>query len=92
VAERLVSVKRAIRWLRGQYRTEHGHYVVTAKRWWSPKERKSARIAARLISLQEEKVALMTRRAALNLALYGTLTTPPAGKGSSTHFRGGWRR
>jgi hypothetical protein len=39
--------------LRGRY--EGGGMVVTAKHWWSPKERKAARLAAKVIAYQVAK-------------------------------------
>jgi hypothetical protein len=40
--------------LRARY--EGGGYTVTAKHWWSPKERKSARLAARLMEHQAPEI------------------------------------
>jgi len=36
-------------------RYEGGGYVVTAKHWWSPKERKAAQRAARVLAYQEKR-------------------------------------
>jgi hypothetical protein len=39
--------------LRGRY--EGGGYVVTAKHWWSPKERKAAQHAARVLAYKAKR-------------------------------------
>jgi hypothetical protein len=61
---------------RGRY--EGGGMVVTAKHWWSPKERKAARLAARVLEYKSEHIRKATSGALANALLYGE----PGGPGA----------
>lgn len=49
-----------------------GSYDVVCKRWWSPKDRKAARLAAKLVAHESPNLDAQAREAAINLAIYGT--------------------
>lgn len=56
--------------------TESGRYEVVARRWWSRKDRKATRMAAKLLSHMEPQLAaeeLRLQRVALSLATDGAL-------------------
>jgi hypothetical protein len=55
--------------LRGRY--EGGGMVVTAKHWWHPRERKSARLGAMLLEHHRADVSDRIRRRTVNALVYG---------------------
>jgi len=55
--------------LRGRY--EGGGYIVTAKHWWSPRARKSARLAALLMEHEAPRIDAAVRERIKNYLLYG---------------------
>lgn len=62
--------------LRGRY--EGGGMVVTAKHWWSPKERKAARLAAQVLAYKAVEIRKATSTAISNAMIYGD----PGGPGA----------
>lgn len=57
--------------LRGVYPTEAGMFTVKAKRWWSPKDRKTARLAAKVTSMYEHEVMAEASKRISRLMFYG---------------------
>jgi hypothetical protein len=55
--------------LRGRYGA--GDYVVTAKHWWSPRERRSARLAAKVLAYESSKIRGEVRDRMMRGILYG---------------------
>jgi hypothetical protein len=56
--------------LRGRY--EGGGMVVTVKHWWSPRERRSARLAAKVLAHEEPRIRAEVQRRITHLMLYGS--------------------
>lgn len=47
--------------------------AVTAKHWWSPKERKAARLAAKVLEYERDNI----RKASVDAMLHGTSFVKP---------------
>ncbi len=63
---------------RGEY--EGGGMVVTAKHWWSPKERKSARLAAKVLEDKAPEFQAKMQERWRRAVLYGESYSKPTWK------------
>jgi hypothetical protein len=61
--------KRLWRRVRGIYSA--GGYEVTTKHWWSPRDRKAARLAAKIVEYEAPKIDAEVQRRITNLMIYG---------------------
>jgi hypothetical protein len=64
------AVKRWWWFARGRY--DAGVYYVDAVHWWSPEERKAARIAAVILKLKAEEIEREMRAEMSRLLIFGT--------------------
>lgn len=72
------QLSRLWRRIRGVYAA--GGYDVTVKHWWSRRERRSARLAAKVIEHEAPAIDAEVRRWITNRMLYGYDVIGPAGE------------
>jgi hypothetical protein len=54
-----------------------GTYEVIPKKWWSPKDRRASKLAAKVVAHMAPNLDQEAREAAFNLAVYGVPHRPP---------------
>lgn len=67
-------------WRRARGIYEAGGYEVTARHWWSLNERRSARLAAKVLAHEAPKIDAEVRKRTRDAMLYGFSVIGPDGE------------